>query len=123
MLCFRDQISVLGTIYRVKIKDYKDDKYFEKNSCDGYCDGAIKLIVVCNMKTYPGFEDEEENVLEMTMKQILRHEIVHAFFNESGLCGSSGKYEGAWAKNEEMVDWISIQLEKMHQAFIEAGAI
>ena len=51
-------------------------------------------------------------------RQTLRHEIVHAFFLESGL-GSESDY----AQNEELVDWIARQGPKLYRAWAEAGAL
>ena len=47
----------------------------------------------------------------------IRHEVVHAFLEESGLSDCSLRPEMAWARNEEMVDWIAIQFPKMLEAF------
>lgn len=46
------------------------------------------------------------------------HEIVHAFFFESGLGGESD-----YAQNEELVDWIARQGPKLYRAWAEAGAL
>lgn len=51
-------------------------------------------------------------------KRVLRHEIIHAFFNESGLSDDSNNVT-AWAKNEEMVDWFAIQSPKVFKVFQE----
>ena len=51
-------------------------------------------------------------------KQVIRHEIIHAFVFESGLDTCSD-----WAKNEEMVDWIAIQFPKLLKAFKEADCL
>ena len=53
------------------------------------------------------------------MKETLRHEIIHAFFNESGLQDSANKFDGAWSKNEEMIDWFAIQPPKIFKLFKE----
>lgn len=53
-------------------------------------------------------------------RKVIRHEIIHAFLYESGLDNNSLS-GGAWAKNEEMVDWLSIQAPKIFKAFREAG--
>ena len=37
-------------------------------------------------------------------KEVLRHEIVHAYLNESGLVNNAHVFELGWATNEEMVD-------------------
>lgn len=66
---------------------------------------------------------EQPGTVAAAQKETLRHEIVHAFFNESGLADSSSTVEGAWAKNEEMVDWIALQGPKLCAAWKEAGCL
>ena len=58
--------------------------------------------------------------LEEYKKNVLRHEIIHAFLYESGLQNNSA-CGGAWAQNEEMIDWIAIRFSKIQKAFKEAG--
>ena len=116
-------INVLGTEYTITVKKYDEDEVFERRSIDGYCDGLTKQIVQCDMHTYKGWEHEPEATIKEAQKQTLRHEIVHAFFNESGLADSSLNLDGAWAKNEEMVDWIALQGPKIYKAWQEAGAV
>lgn len=55
-------------------------------------------------------------------KDIMRHEIIHAFLDESGLQMSSFA-SGAWAENEEMADWFALQLPKMVKVFREVGCL
>lgn len=115
-------VNVLGTKYRIVVKKYSDDKYFEKNDAAGYCSGTSKEIVLCDMATFKGWEDEPKEVCDAQQRLILRHEIVHAFLNESGLaCNSNDVSE--WARNEEMVDWIALQGPKIYKAWQEAGAL
>ena len=117
------KIQILGTEYDVIVKKYDEDGEFKRLSCDGYCDSHCKLIVVCNMATYPGWEFETAEKTILAQKDTLRHEIVHAFLNESGLQHSTANYTGGWAKFEEMIDWIALQSPKMHKAFLDAGAL
>lgn len=116
-------VNVLGTEYTVTVKKYDEDEAFERRSIDGYCDGLTKNIVVCNMRTYKGWEHEPPETIEAAQKQTLRHEIVHAFFDESGLSDSTFNVDCAWSKNEEMVDWFALQGPKIYKAWQEAGAI
>ncbi len=116
-------VNVLGTEYTVTVKKYKDDEAFERRSIDGYCDGYTKQIVVCDITTWPGWEHESPETAQKSQKETLRHEIVHAFFAESGLMDSAVIYDSAWSKNEEMVDWIAIQGPKLHAAWQSAGAL
>lgn len=116
-------VNVLGTEYEIIVKEYTEEEAFERRSIDGFCDSYTKQIVVCDMHTYKGWEHESEATVIACQKEILRHEIVHAFFSESGLQDSTFAFDGGWAKNEEMVDWFARQGEKIYKAWIEAGAI
>lgn len=55
-------------------------------------------------------------------KDVLKHEIIHAFLFESGLDMQSGETE-SWAQNETMVDWIALQFPKMLKAFQEVDCL
>ena len=116
-------IHVLGTEYEVFKKKYDEDPYFEKASVDGFCDSVERKIVYCDMTAYRGWESESPERAAIAEKGTLRHEIVHAFFNESGLQESSLVFEEGWARNEELIDWIAIQGPKIYKAWEEAGAL
>ena len=117
------KVNVLGTDYEIIIKDYESDPYFKKYNADGYCCSIEKQIVLCNMLSHPDF-DENETYAEKYKKQVLRHEIVHAFFNERGLENNTGVINNiGWSKNEEMVDWIALQGLKLYDAWKSVGAI
>lgn len=116
------KINILGTEYTVTVKKYNEDEYFERGGCNGYCSNSLKEIVLCDMSTYPEWEHETQKVRDIQSKETLRHEIVHAFFNESGLSVNSNSID-AWARNEEMVDWIALQGPKIYRAWQEAGAL
>lgn len=117
------QVNVLGTPYEIVVKKYDEEECFERRSIGAFCNGLTREIVLCDMHTYKGWEHEDEPTIEACHKENLRHEIVHAFLNESGLQDSAFAYDGAWSKCEEMVDWIAIQGEKIYKAWQEVGAI
>lgn len=117
------RINILGTEYTITIKMYSEDENFERSSICGYCDALTREIVVCDMATFPGWEHEPERKTAAAQKETLRHEIVHAFFDESGLRESAAKFDGAWSQFEELVDWIAIQGPKIYAAWREAGAL
>lgn len=75
------------------------------------------------MTTYPDWAKEPPERIALAEKQTIRHEIVHAFFDESGLQESGVHFTGSWAINEEMVDWIAIQGPKIYEAWRAAGAL
>lgn len=116
-------VSVLGTDYEIIRKKYDEDPEFKERSINGYCDGLLHQIVVCDMQTYPGMENEPAEVCQLSESATLRHEIVHAFFNESGLKDCAFAVESPWAKNEEMVDWIALQGPKIYAAWQSVSAI
>ena len=117
------KINVLGTEYTISRFDYNEKSIFEKRGIGGYCDDITKEIVLCNLRTHPVCADYMDDYCRTAEKMCLRHELVHAFFNESGLSDSSLQYESGWAKNEEMVDWIALQFPKLLQAFKDADCI
>lgn len=105
-------IDVLGAQYALLFKDeYSDSKLKER---DGYTDPTAKVCVIDNMKDMGGRLDSKEN-LSLYRNSVVRHELIHAFLEESGLSS-----ECEWA-TEEMVDWVAIQFPKMMKAFITAG--
>lgn len=114
----KKKVNVLGTWYSVYVRKYDEDPEFKMNSFAGYCDEVTKEIVLCDMATVPGWDVKRARLSE---KQTLRHEIVHAFLNESGLSCSGLIYEGSWAKNEEMVDWFAMQGPKIYEAWRYMG--
>ena len=111
------KIDVLGTPYEIIKKAYEDDNLFEKNNWVGYCGEFTKEIVICDLKTHPSWKEDSEAAIRNSEISTLRHEIVHAFLNESGLSWCSLNYSSGWAKNEEMIDWFAIQGEKIYKAW------
>lgn len=114
-------VDVLGTTYKIEIKKFDEDSAFEKQNICGYCDSYKKEIVILDMMSK--WPEDGEETCKISQKETLRHEIVHAFLNESGLKFSSCVVDGAWAKNEEMVDWFAIQGVKIYHAWNDSGAI
>lgn len=116
-------VNVLGTDYKIIFKKYADDEAFERLSIDGYCNGHTKEIAICDLTSKDAWKHESDTSIKETHKEILRHEIVHAFLNESGLQDSTFAYDGGWSKCEEMVDWIAIQGLKIYAAWKSVDAI
>ena len=117
------KINILGTDYKITLKKYDEDEAFDRCSFCGYCDGYSKEIVVCDMHTYKGWENEPKESIIQAQKETLRHEIVHAFLNESGLSCNGHSTQYSWAKDEEIVDWIAIQGVKIYKAWTEVDAV
>ena len=116
-------VNILGIPYKVTKKKYDDDPFFAEKSFDGYCSEFTKQIVYCDMRTFPGWENEDQEAIKACEKGTLRHEIVHAFLNESGLSFSASHIHGPWSKCEELVDWIALQGPKIYRAWKAVGAV
>ena len=117
-----DKINVLGTEYRVEVRKISEDLELKRYGRAGYCDRTTKSIVVADLS--------EEGVTDIPVegrsdyeKEILRHEIIHAYLNESGLSENSIVAECGWASNEEMIDWLAIQFPKLVKTFAECECI
>jgi hypothetical protein len=113
--------NILGTKYTLHKVSLGQDEYMTKMDFGGYCDGKAKKIVILDLKTVPDWMNEPKESIARQERETIRHEIIHAFLNESGLSWNALPNERAWAKNEEMVDWIAIQFPKIAKVFRELG--
>jgi len=101
----KKKIMILGTEYTVKVVEEKLDPALK--NFDGYCDYSTKTIVV---KDYNGVKDPlSPDDPAVHANHTLRHEIIHAFFYESGL--------EEYYRDERVVDWIALQFPKMAKLF------
>lgn len=105
-------VNVLGTEYTIERIPENEDKHFTE--CDGYCDETTKRIVV----TIREPDKMDKGNLELYYQKCVRHELIHAFLFESGLCENC-----EWAHNEEVVDWIAAQFPKMLKAMQDAETL
>jgi hypothetical protein len=115
-------VNILGAEYEIIMKSYDSDREFKDFDSSGYCLELLHQIVLCDMRTFPGWENEDEEVIKEFQKRTLRHEIVHAFLTESGLSSNSQDAK-TWAKNEEIIDWIALQGPKIMKAWQEAACL
>lgn len=107
-------VNILGTEYEIKIGNEND--YPALADMDGYMDSTTKEIVIDDMKKSEGDKQAKGN-LKAYQNQCLRHEIIHAFMDESGL---SHNFEHKSIGIEETtVDWFAIQSPKIFKVFQE----
>jgi len=107
------RIDILGTGYEYSENTSAADPAL--SSKNGYCDWTSKKIVVdSEITTREAHTDALENTAELK-RNTKRHEIIHAFFAESGLMD--------YCHNEQIVAWIASQFPKMVVAFNEVGAL
>lgn len=98
-------VNILGTEYSVIT-----DNSLEKTGLDGMCKEYDKAITIRSVETLLCEEDSTETK-KRRYDQVLRHELIHAFFCEAGL--------DDYSSNEQLVDWIAIQFPKMLKIFQE----
>lgn len=88
------KISILGTDYKIIYEN------FGRDNRDGYCNYVKKEICV------------DSQCSKEYQKHILRHEIIHAFFFESGLEN--------YNNDEILVNWIAMQFDKIELSLMES---
>lgn len=96
-------VNVLGVDYDIQVKSVEEDENLIGLS--GYEDNSDKRIVIKDtlMKRSEG----DMNDLSVYANRIVRHELIHAFMDESGVNGTK------WCHDESLVDWIAVQMPKM----------
>lgn len=105
------KLNILGTEYDFDVtSNTKDTRLFEN---DGYCDAYEKRIAIEgeHNESAPGSIKDFESL----RKKVKRHEIIHAYFYESGLEN--------YADNELFVDWIAWQSPKLFETFKSVDAL
>ena len=109
-------VNILGSQWLIRMGDKATDKRLEDMA--GYTDVSIRAIVLAE----PVQDDLALHDLHADLQGTIRHEIIHAFLFESGLWVDSSPAEH-WSMNEEMIDWIALQLPKIEEACITACAM
>lgn len=104
------KINILGTDYEIVEQTQEENPKLD--DAHGLCEVLSKRIILDKDMTKPSKQTLEK--LEIYKNKVLRHEIIHALFFESGLHSNSD-----YADNEELVDWIAIQFPKMKKLFEE----
>ena len=110
-------VNVLGTEYRIYL-DVPEGEDELLKECSGYCDKTVHMIAIGDMPADANLKDWSEY-----RKQVIRHEIIHAFLFESGLGGNSVWHVEGQEHPEQTIDWLARQFPKMLKAFQTVGAI
>lgn len=108
-------INILGTRYEFCERTLAEDEYLK--NCDGYCDKTSKTICITTKKP-----EHDDDVFDVYIKKVKRHEIIHAFMNESGL-QENFEHPNRYGHDETTIDWFAIQFTKLLAAFKEADCL
>ena len=109
--------EILGTLYTIETRKISEDPILKEGPRYGCCLEMSKRILIADTSEQEYFSLYTEQEQKAFWKQTARHEIIHAFLNESGLSIGASAPDFSWAKNEEMVDWLAIQSPKIFQVF------
>lgn len=118
----KTKFHVLGTEWTCIRETLEEEPSYK--DCDGWCDPSVKEI---HVRVYTDEEKKTDDFAyanrEEIDKRVIVHEVIHAYFFESGLWRNSLSVEGPWAMNEECVDWLAIQFPKIVESCSELDAI
>lgn len=98
-------MKILGTDYRIEVNDD-----IRENGDDGVCHTYSKLIEIVNACNMLDRQDSAD-VKQIRFNEVMRHEILHAFFHESG--------HEEWCADETLVTFLALQFPKLVELFIE----
>lgn len=114
----KDKITVLGQEYVIEQHSKESDPRLE--GFDGYHAPYEKKIVIAqdivDKAEGRNLEPDDTGRLDRYLRHIYRHEIMHAFFNESGIT-----YQYSRDEEDFLVDWFARQYPKIKKIFEELG--
>lgn len=99
------EVNILGTDYEIKCETRMENP--KLINANGLCEFWAKKIIIGKLDPDP---ENYENITEFE-KKVIRHEIIHAFFGESGL--------SQYMDDETLVDWLAVQFHKIEEIFKE----
>jgi hypothetical protein len=104
------KVNILGTEYKIMFRKINEDNILKK--ADGYIDKTVKKIIIADKEDDSDLED-----FQAYQNKVIRHEITHAFFLESGLGENFENCE--YGISETIIDWFAIQSPKIFKVFQE----
>jgi len=108
-----EKVNILGTDYEIIETTANDEPRLE--NADGWC-GYYDNQILIESNAFKHHQGGDVELLKTEYKKFIkRHEICHAFFNESAL--------DDYNRNEQLVTWIARQFPKMLKAFEQVDAI
>lgn len=109
-------LNILGARWKMKIIPRESDPMFQQ--VDGYTDRSVKTIYIPD-SAFGEIDDLRD--YGAYLKEVKRHEIIHAFLYESGL--AQNMYHSSFGHCEQSIDWYAMQFPKLIEAFKKAEAI
>lgn len=103
------EIEILGQKYKVIRKTEGEYPKLKHMDASGLAELYSKELVI-NANCIEKDECTHENLEEYENK-VIRHEIMHAYFHESGAT--------AYCQDEFLVEWLALQLPKIAKTLID----
>lgn len=110
--------NILGTEYTIKNVKISECTLLKENHWSGSCNSVTHEILIGDPTEEEFFGNLSEQEQSLVVKETLRHEIIHAFMNESGL-QDSWQHAQQFGHDETTVDWFAIQSPKIFKVFNE----
>jgi len=97
------KINILGQEYDLLILSEEEFPKLAKAEASGLAELYNKQLIINKDNS---IEDEQtyDNLKGFTDK-VIRHEVIHAYFHESGLTN--------YCNDEQLVDWLALQIPKI----------
>lgn len=96
-------VDILGTKYTVT----RNTSAIEGMGADGICQAYHRKIIYRDLKDFLN-DTNSVSAKKLRRDEVIRHEVIHAFFAESGL--------SRYGNDEGLVDWIAKQMPKINEA-------
>jgi len=106
-------VSILGQNYKVLVLTEDHYPKLKSANASGLAELYSKQLIL--NKDNMAEDAETYDNLQGYSEKVLRHEVVHAYFHESGLTG--------YCQDEVLVDWLAVQLPKIVKSVSEASAV
>ena len=101
------KINILGKEWVITYENESNNKILRKS--EAYCDYSTRKIVI---NDEIGIDGNLE-AMDYYKNKVIRHELIHAFFFESGLT--------QYFYDETLVEFLAIQMFKINDIFKEVG--
>lgn len=110
---FQNQVMILDKKWNITFKERPDPGM---ETSHGWCDPRVREIVVIT-------HDPDMALPKEYLKQTLRHELLHAFFFTLGHDFNGLTFDGSWSTNEEMIQFMAVNIPRLVKIYREVGCL
>lgn len=109
-----DIVNILGQDYKIKFCNEEEFPKLNLLDANGLAELYSKEIII-NSGIQNGGNDKVLDNISSYENKVIRHEIIHCFFHEAGLT--------EYCYDEQLVEWLAIQLPKMAKSMNDIGVL